>query len=254
MKIRALIVDDEAPARTRLRQFLKGEADFEIVDECANGAQAVKAIQELHPDIAFLDVQMPRLSGVEVCRALGDGPLPLIVFVTAYDEFAIQAFEVHAVDYLLKPFDEERFAKTLRHVRERLERGAPAVDERLRELLASFKPGPARAERLAFKTDGRVVFVRAAEIDWVQAEGNYTRLHVAGATHLLRETLQALELQFDPAQFLRISRSAIVNLDRVKEVQPLFYGDQVVILRDGAKLNLTRNYREKLEALLLRRK
>jgi two-component system LytT family response regulator len=255
MRIRTLIVDDEAPARARLRQFLKEETDFETVGECANGRQAVAAIQEQRPDLVFLDVQMPRLNGLEVCRALGDGPLPLVIFVTAYDRYALPAFEVHAIDYLLKPFDQERFRKSLHHAREQILRGqTQPLNERLLALLQDFRNGPQKLERLAFKSEGRVIFVRLADIDWIEAEGNYARLHVGAASHLLRETMNSLEGQLASDKFLRISRSVIVNLDRIKEVQPLFYGDSVVILRDGTKLNLTRNYREKLEALLVRQK
>ena len=253
MKIRTLIADDEAPARARLRQFLREEADFEIVGECANGRQAVAAIQQQRPDLVFLDVQMPRLSGLEVCRALSDGPLPLVIFVTAYDQYALPAFEVHAIDYLLKPFDQDRFRKSLHHAREQILRGqTQPLNERLLAFLQDFKTGPPKLERLAFKSEGRVLFVRVGEIDWIEAEGNYARLHVGTASHLLRETMHWLEDQLAPDKFLRLSRSVIVNLDRIKEVQPLFYGDSVAILRDGTKLNLTRNYRERLEALLVR--
>ena len=255
MNLRVLIVDDEAPARARLRQMLRDEPDVEIVGECANGRQAVASIREQKPDLVFLDIQMPRLNGVEVCRELADGLMPLVIFVTAYDKFALQAFEVHALDYLLKPFDRERFGRAMRHAREQLERGRSStapVNARLLSALEQLQRGSASPERLAFKTDGRVVFVRLDEVDWVEAEGNYAKLHAGGAAHLLRETMNGLEEQLPPARFLRISRSAIVNLDRVKEVQPMFYGDHVVILRDGTQLNLTRNYRDKLDALLVR--
>ena len=253
MTLRVLIVDDEAAARTRLRQMLRHEPEFDLVGECANGRQALDAIRTQHPDLVFLDIQMPGLNGLEVCRALEPAALPRVVFVTAYDRYAIQAFEVHAIDYLLKPFDQERFRKTLAHAREQLrpELGG-AASERILAMLKDLQSSPPRPDRLAFKSEGRVVFVRLDEIEYIEAEGNYAKLHVATGTHLLRETLSALENQLPPQTFLRISRSVIVNLDRVKEVQPLFYGDHVVILRDGTQLTLTRSHRDKLDALLAR--
>lgn len=253
MKIRTIIVDDEAPARSRLRQLLKGEDDFELLEECANGKQAIPAIQKERPDLVFLDVQMPRLGGFEIVQALPPESRPLVVFVTAYDRYALQAFDVHAIDYLLKPFDRARFQKCLSHVREQFRRGdAGRVDSRLASFLAEMKPGSRKLDRFAFKSDGRVIFARLEEIDWVEADGNYVHLHVSGTSHLLRETLGSLETQLPAEMFLRISRSTIVNLDRIKELQSLFYGDYAVILRDGTKLTLSRNYRERLEALMMR--
>lgn len=251
--MRVLLVDDEAPARSRLRQMLSGEPDVEVVGECANGQQAVAAIRQHRPDLVFLDVQMPRLDGMEVCRELGDDALPLVIFVTAYNQYAVQAFELHAVDYLLKPFDQERFHRALNHARGQMGRGMDReLNERLLAALRDARSHETRSDRLAFRSEGRVFFLRADEIDWVEAEGNYVRLHVGTTTHLLRETLSSMETQLPADRFLRISRSTLVNLDRVREVQPLFYGDHVVILKDGTQLTLTRNYREKLEALLTR--
>lgn len=255
-KIRTLIVDDEPHARTRLRQLLKGETDVELVAECANGRQAVESIQREKPDLMFLDVQMPRLSGLEVCEAVtaAGAAMPLVIFVTAYDEYALQAFEVHAIDYLLKPFDRERFQKALGHARDQLRRakGVPA-EARLAALLEDLRPGAKRPARLVFKQNGRVIFIRTAAIDWVEADGNYIRLHTGSEAHYLRETLAGLEGRLPADEFMRISRSAIVNLDRVKELQPLFYGDYAVILQNGSKLNMSRNYRERLQAMLERR-
>jgi two-component system LytT family response regulator len=251
MKIRTLIVDDEAPARARIRQLLKTESDFEIIGECANGRQAVAAIQKQRPDLVFLDVQMPRLGGFEVCAAIAGESMPLVVFVTAYDHYALQAFEVHAMDYLLKPFDRERFQKSLRHARDQLRRGEGAgANERLAALLEHWKPDGNRQERLVFKTGGRVLFVRVGEIDWVEADGNYVQLRAGGATHQLRETISGLEAQLPADRFMRISRSAIVNLDRIKELQPMFYGDYAVILQNGTRLTLSRSFRDRLEHLL----
>lgn len=254
-KIRTLIVDDEAPARTRIRQLLKDEPDFEIVAECANGRQAVEQIQQEKPDLVFLDVQMPRLSGLDVCQAAANaGTMPLVIFVTAYDEFALKAFEVHAIDYLLKPFDRDRFRKALTHAREQLRRTRGSnTDARLLALLEDLKPGVKKADRLVYKYNGRVVFIRIETIDWAEADGNYVRLHAGNDSHYFRETLAGLEAQLPAQKFMRISRSIIVNLDRVKELQPVFYGDYVVVLHNGSRLNMSRNYRDRVEALLERR-
>ena len=252
--IRTIIVDDEAPARLRLRQLLKAEADFTIVAECGNGREAVERIQSEKPDLVFLDIQMPRLSGVEVCEevlATGNAP-PLIIFVTAYDEYALQAFEVHAIDYLLKPFDRDRFRQALDHAREQLRR-AHGTDARLAALLEELKPASRGHDRLVFKVNGRVVFVRVDTVDWIEADGNYLRVHAGQDSHYVRETLTGIEAQLPSEQFLRISRSTIVNLDRVKELQPLFYGDYAVVLHNGSRLNMSRNYRDRLEAVLGKR-
>lgn len=255
MKIRTLIVDDEAHARARIRQLLKDAPDFEIVGECANGRQAVEVAQHEKPDLVFLDVQMPRLTGFGVCEALSaaGGPMPLVIFCTAYDQYALKAFEVHAIDYLLKPFDRERFKKSLDQAREQLRRakGAPA-DARLAALLEDLRPGFKKPDRLVFKADGRVIFVRTDAVDWIEADGNYVRLHAGTDAHYLRETLARLEAQLPAGKFMRISRSAIVNLDRVKELQPLFYGDYTVILHDGVRLNMSRGFRSQLEQLTAR--
>jgi len=255
-KIRTLIVDDEAHARARIRQLLKDQPDFELVGECANGRQAVESIQKQQPDLVFLDVQMPRLTGFDVCEMLtATGTfMPLIVFVTAYDQYAVKAFEVHAVDYLLKPFDRDRFQKSLDHAREQLHRaqGAPA-EQRLAALLEDLRPGFKHPDRLVFKEDGRVVFVRAETIDWLEADGNYVKVHAGSESHYVRETLAALESQLPSEKFMRISRSAIVNLDRIKQFEPLFYGDYSVLLQNGIKLTMSRNFRDRLEKLMERR-
>jgi len=255
MNIRTLIVDDEAPARARIRQLLKTESDFEIIGECANGRQAVAAIQKQRPDLVFLDVQMPRLGGFEVCAAIAGEAMPMVIFVTAYDHYALQAFEVHAMDYLLKPFDRERFQKSLCHAREHLRRGDSGLsNERLAAFLDNWKPDAKRQERLAFKANGRVLFVRVEEIDWIESDGNYVQLRVGGVSHQMRETISGLETQLPIERFMRISRSVIVNLDRIKELQPMFYGDYAVILQNGARLTLSRSFRDRLEKLLERRR
>jgi len=255
-KIRTLIVDDETHARTRIRQLLKDEPDFEILPECANGRQAVERIQREKPDLVFLDVQMPRLNGLDVCEAAAaaGAAMPLVIFVTAYDEYALKAFEFHAIDYLLKPFDRQRFQKALGHARDQLARAkGGATDPRLCALLEDLRSRAARPGRLVFRQNGRVIFIRPETLDWIEADGNYVRIHAGNESHYVRETLTALDAQLPADKFMRISRSIIVNLDRVKELQPLFYGDYVVILQNGSRLNMSRNYRDRLETLLQRR-
>jgi two-component system LytT family response regulator len=256
MKIHALIVDDEAPARARLRHSLRDEADFEIIGECANGREAIEAIRRDKPDLVFLDIQMPRVTGFDVCAQLNEAdiPLPFIIFCTAYDQYALKAFEVHAIDYLLKPFDRERFKLALAQARHQLRRARPGpADHRLAGLLNDLRADVKQNDRLVFKQDGRVILVRANAIDWLEADGNYVRIHCGRESHYVRETLASLEVQLPAEEFMRVSRSAIVNLDRIKEFQPLFYGDYAVLLQTGAKLTLSRNYRDRLEKLLEKR-
>ena len=250
MKIRTLIVDDESIARDRVRRFLGSEPDIEVIGECGNGVDALATIRELAPDLVFLDIQMPEMTGFEVVKTLlaaSASDVPAVVFVTAYDQFAIRAFEVHALDYLLKPFDRERFRQSVRHAREQIEqRRTGKVDDRLRSLLADLKGGQKYLERLVVKSSGRVYFLKVAEIDWIESSGNYVTLRVRRETHLLRETMNHLEGKLDPDKFLRIHRSRLVNIDRIKELHPLFNGDYTVILLDGTELTLTRTYRDRL--------
>ena len=257
MKIRVLIVDDEAHARMRLRHSLKDESDFELVGECANGREALAAIRRDKPELVFLDIQMPRLTGFDVCAQLhaAGPPLPFIIFCTAYDQYALKAFEVRAIDYLLKPFDRERFRQTLAHARARL-RGTRRTpeDQRLAELLNDLRAGGKPDDRLVFKQDGRVILVHASAIDWLEADGNYVRIHCGSESHYVRETLASLEAQLPVEKFMRVSRSVLVNLDRIKEFHPLFYGDYAVLLQSGVKLTLSRNYRDRLEKLLEKRR
>jgi two-component system LytT family response regulator len=248
VKIRTLIVDDEPLARQRLRTLLEAESDIEIVSECTDGRQAVAAIREERPDLVFLDVQMPLLDGFGVLETLGVDRPPAIVFVTAYDRYALRAFEVHALDYLLKPFDRERFGKALARARSHARQDQSAdVSQRLLALLQDVKEARKPLDRLVIKSGGRVCFVRTDEIDWVEAAGNYVKIHVQDEEHLLRETISNLEGRLDPDKFLRIHRSTIVHIERIRELQPAFHGDQVVILRNGTELPLSRSYREKLQ-------
>jgi two-component system LytT family response regulator len=250
-RIRTLIVDDEHLARERLRALLEAEPDIEIVGECADGREAVAAIERDTPDLLFLDVQMPELDGFEVLAAVETPRLPLVVFVTAFNQHALRAFEVHALDYLLKPFDRERFQLAMSRVRTRFEESQTgAINQRLTALLADLKPEPRTADRLVVKSSGRVVFLKAADVDWIEAADNYVSLHIGQESHMLRETMSSLEARLDPAQFLRVNRSTMVNIDRVKELQPMFHGDYTVILRNGARLTLSRGYRDKLQQLM----
>jgi two-component system LytT family response regulator len=253
-KIRTIIVDDEPPARRNLRALLKGAEDIELVKECGNGRDAVREIRALEPDLVFLDVQMPELDGFEVLENLAGQPLPVIIFVTAYDQYALKAFEVSALDYLLKPFDDARFHKALAQARRQIEQqDASELGRKLMTLLGTREmraDAPRYLTRLMVKTAGRVIFIRTEEIDWVEAYDNYLRLHVAGRAHLLRQTMNELEAALNPEQFARIHRSTIVNLDRVKELHSHFNGEHLVILHDGTELKLSRNRREWLEQLL----
>ena len=251
--IRALIVDDEPLARERVKRFLTGESDIEVIDECADGREAVEAIHRLNPDLVFLDIQIPELDGFEVLEEVSVKQLPAIIFITAYDRYALQAFDVHALDYLLKPYNRERFHKALERARAHLTNGKNNdTEKRLLSLLQNLKSEPKHLERLMIKSQGRVFFLRTGEIDWIEAEGNYLRLHVGREAHLLRETMTGLEAKLDPEKFLRIHRSALVNIERIKELQPLFSGDYTVILRDGTQLTLSRSYHAKLQELFSR--
>ena len=245
--IKALIVDDEPLARERIKRFLTDERDIELVGECADGQEAVSAIQTLAPDLVFLDIQIPELDGFGVLEAVGIEQMPAIIFVTAYDRYALQAFDVNALDYLLKPYNRERFHKAVERARAQLSNGAKGeLSERLLSLLENLQPEQKHLERLMIKSSGRVFFLRTTEIDWIEAEGNYLRLHVGKESHLLRETMNRLAAKLDQDKFLRIHRSTLVNIERIKELQPLFSGDYVVILRDGKQLTLSRSYRDKL--------
>ncbi|MGH7718931.1 MAG: LytR/AlgR family response regulator transcription factor [Gemmatimonadaceae bacterium] len=254
MRIRTLIVDDEPLARLRLRNLLRDEPDVDVVGECADGESAILEIERRRPDLVFLDVQMPELGGFDVIEAMGATRIPLLIFVTAYDQHALRAFEVHALDYLLKPFEDERFRATLRRARVHL-RGQRAGgrddrgDARLRSLVNDLSAQHRFLERIVVRSSGRVFFLRADEIDWIEAADNYVRLHLGRSSHLLRETLKELERKLDPAHFVRIHRSAIVRVDRIKEMQPWFHGEYVVILRDGTRLHSSRTFSKELREI-----
>ncbi len=247
-KIRTLVVDDEPIARERVLSLLQHEQDVEVIGECGDGPQAIASIQHLAPDLVFLDVQMPGCDGFGVINAVGVDKMPAVIFITAYDEYALRAFEVRALDYLLKPFGRDRFQETLQHARASLERRRVGdLGRRLLALVNDIKPQPARLERLVVKSGGRVFFLRTDEIDWIEAAGNYVRLHLGQEAHLFRETMNRMEGRLDPRRFARIHRSRIVNTERIKELQPWFNGEHVVILRDGTRLTLSRGYKDRLQ-------
>jgi two-component system LytT family response regulator len=254
--VRVLVVDDEPLARARMRTLIADHPDIEIVGECGNGADAILAIEKHSPDIVFLDIQMPELDGFGVIEAVGPDRMPLVIFVTAYDEYAVQAFEVHALDYLLKPVERERFAAALARAKARLSnpeavRSDAGPDKaQLQALLEHLGRRQRRDLRLAIKVDGRLLLLRTAEIDWIEAVDNHAKIHVGAETHLVRDTLTRLESRLPAARFLRIHRSTIVNTERVKELQPWFQGDFVVILHDGSRHTSGRSYRQKLQAFI----
>jgi two-component system LytT family response regulator len=249
--IRVLLVDDEPLAREMIREMLKDDAEVSVVGECVNGREAIEAIQEHNPDLIFLDVQMPEIGGFEVLEALKSVHVPHVIFVTAYDQYAVRAFEVHALDYLLKPFDRERFDLAWRRAKAHiLSTRNGEMDQRILAILEELKAGSKYIERLVIKSGGRVFFLDTDDIDWIEAEGNYVSVHTGKKSHLLRETISSLEAQLDPKKFLRIHRSSIVKIDRIKELQPWFHGEYRVILMDGTQLTLSRNYRENLQEAL----
>ena len=249
--IRTLVVDDESLARERLCDMLAADPQIEIIAECANGQEAIEAIQLHSPDLVFLDVEMPGIDGFGVLEALPPESIPTTIFVTAYDQYAVRAFEVYALDYLLKPFDQERFEKALARAKTQISsQRTDALSQRILSALEEIKTRPVHLERLVIKMNGHVFFIKAEEIDWLEAEGNYVRLHAGKESYLLRDTISALESQLDPKKFIRVHRSAIVNIDRITELQPWFHGEYRIILTEGVQLTLSRTYREKLHELL----
>jgi two-component system, LytTR family, response regulator len=243
--VRVVIADDEPLVRRGLRAFIGASPGLSLVGEARNGTEAVDVIRAQRPDLVFLDVQMPELDGFGVLESLEGEPMPVVVFVTAYDEYAIRAFDVHAVDYLLKPFDEDRFRTALGRARSRLgERRAATLDERLEAVLTELRAREQYADRLLVKSEGRVTVVQVEDVDWIEAADNYARVHTARGRYLVREPIKSLERKLNPRQFARVHRSAIVNLARVRELQPMFGGEYVIILSTGAKLTLSRGYRD----------
>ncbi len=250
MTLRVLIVDDETWARRRIAGLLEAEPDVEIVGECADGAAAVQDILALSPDLVFLDVQMPEFDGFDVLHAVGTERMPLVVFATAYDAYAVKAFEANALDYLLKPFDEERFHRSLERAREEIQKTQLVRGEGLQALIRALGDSRRHLRRLAVKDRGRVLFLPAGDVDWFEAAGNYVTLHVGSSEYLIRDTVSGLEARLDPDQFVRIHRSTIVNLDRVQGLAPWAQGEQVMTLKDGTTLTVGRAFRGRLDHLL----
>jgi two-component system, LytTR family, response regulator len=248
MKIRTLIVDDMLLARDRVRDCLSLDPEIEIIGECKNGFEAISVIRELKPDLVFLDVQMPGLGGFEVAEQVGFDQMPVVIFVTAYDEFALSAFEANALDYVLKPFDDERFRRAVERAKREI-KGANAgkAGNQLLQLIQCVKKEPKYLRRILVKTAEQTLLVPVREIYWISAAGNYLEIHASNAMHLIRERISTLETRLNPSEFARIHRSTIVNLNFIKELRPLFNGDHLVILNNGKQLNMSRTYYEKLQ-------
>lgn len=251
MPIRTIIVDDEELGRKRLSALLKSEADVEIVAECGDAGDANQAIAREKPDLLLLDIQMPEQDGFSVIEAMEEEQRPVVVFVTAYDQYALRAFEAQALDYLLKPFNRARFQKVMQRVRVQIARQQrDEVDERLASLIKQVR-GPSKyLGRIVIRSAGRVLFLHVDDVDWFEACANYVQLHVGDKSHLLRGTMSTLEKQLDPEKFVRIHRSTIVRIDRIKELLSSFDGDYVVILRDGTRLSLSRGYRHRFDQVV----
>jgi len=249
--IRAFVADDEPLAREWLRTLLSEEPGVALVGEARDGREAIAKLAETRPDLLFLDVQMPEVDGFEVLRALDPETLPVVIFVTAYDAHAVKAFEVHALDYLLKPFERDRFRVAMERAREQCApRGGGAATRRLVELLESLAVKTGALDRVAVKANGVIKLVRLKDVDFIEATGRYVTLHAGKEHHLVRETMNELEAKLNPAVFARVHRSAIVNLDRVKELKTESHGEVTIVLQDGRTLRWSRSYRERLEALL----
>jgi two-component system, LytTR family, response regulator len=248
LSVRTLLVDDEPMARRRMRRLLASEPEVEILGECADGAEALANIRHLEPDLVLLDVQMPELDGFQVLERLRDDQLPCVIFVTAFDRYAMRAFDVHAIDYLLKPFSAARFQLALTRARERMHLRGP--DGGLVRLVASLRTRSRYLSRLSVRTGARIVLVDLRTVDWLEAADNYVRLHCGGREYVVRDTLASLERQLDPDCFVRIHRSTVVQIDRIRELHPASHGDMDVILRDGSRLTLSRTWRPRARQLL----
>jgi two-component system LytT family response regulator len=248
MSIRTLIVDDEPWARTRIASLLAAEPDFSLLEPCTGGAEAIRAIVSHSPQVVFLDVRMPDIDGFEVVEAIGVDAMPLVVFATAFEDYALEAFDAGALDYLLKPFDEERFRRALERVRREVR--APRDTTALAGVMGALRRERGYAERLVVHTSGRVVFLKVEDIDWLEASGNYVTIHAGREKFLMRDTLRALGERLDPAKFVRLHRSSVVNLDRLRELLPWSRGEQVAVLRDGTQLTIGRAFRERLMAAI----
>jgi two-component system LytT family response regulator len=250
-RIRAMVVDDEELSRGRMEALLAQQSDVDVIAVCGDGPTAVETIDRERPDLVFLDVQMPGMDGFEVVENLDPASAPAVVFVTAHDGHAIRAFEIHALDFLLKPFDQRRFEKALERARTQIAKAsAPSIDPRLVSLLEELREERKYPERLIVKSGGRVFFLRTDDVDWVEASGNYVKVHTKSDAYVLRESMKNMEAKLDPKIFVRIHRSAIVNIDCIKELEPWFHGEYIVIMRDGTRLTASRIFSDRLSALI----
>ncbi len=250
-RIRTLIADDEPLALERIRTALAAEPAFDLVAVCTDGDDALDSIRQHRPDVAFLDIDMPGKNGFEVVKGLEPDETPHVVFVTAFNDYAVKAFDVHAIDYLLKPLDQDRFNLTVKRLKQLMESAdADDYSDRLTEVVRTVEAQRPLADRIMVKTDGKLLFLKTDEIDWIDAAGNYVQLHTADKTYLSRDTMNNMESKLDPNRFLRIHRSTIVNLDRIKEMQPWFHGEYQVRLTNGTKLYMSRSYRQKIDVLM----
>jgi len=246
-RIRTLIVDDEPLARKGVRQLLEEDPEVEILGECGDGLEAVEQIKALHPELVFLDIQMPEMDGFAVLDALTPAELPIVVFVTAYDQHALRAFQVHALDYLLKPFEEERFQEALARAKAQLRQNSGSqLTRRIIEMLDGTREERQAPGRIMVRNAGRITFIRVEEVDWIEAQGDYVCLHCQGKKHLVREKISDMETQLAADRFLRIHRSTIVSIPRIKEMQPLFHGEYAVVLHDGTRLTMSRSFRDRV--------
>lgn len=245
MKLKALIADDEPLARERLRFLVSEDEEIAIAGECRNGREVVAALKENRYDVLFLDIQMSGGSGFEIIEQVGVAHMPFTVFVTAHNHYAVKAFEVHALDYLLKPVVKQRLSEALDHARKQLQQPSEGMfQRRVLNLLGELDSRQNAPQRIVIKADGEIVCLKPGEIDWAESAGNYVCLHVGGNTHILRETITSLEGRLGHRQFLRVHRSTLVNVDRIKTLRPSLYGDYAILLRDGTKLTLSRGFRE----------
>ena len=250
--VRALIVDDEPLARAHLRSLLRERGDVDVVGECGDGRSAIDQIRQLTPELVLLDIQMPELDGLEVIREVGPTEMPAVVFVTAYDEHALAAFEVHAFDYILKPVSRQRFTKAIDRVVGLIRTESPSGERPLEALIEAMRTERTALDRIAVKADGRVLFIRVSDIDWIEADDDLVRIHAGKAIHAHRSTLTHLEERLPASKFLRVHRSTLVNVDRIREIQPWFQGDWVLILHDGTRLHSGKSYRSKVREYIER--
>jgi two-component system, LytTR family, response regulator len=250
-QIRTLIADDEPLARQRVRHLLADEPDILVTGECRDGGEALDALRETGPDLLFLDVQMPVKDGFEVLAELGPGRMPVVVFVTAYDQYALKAFDVHALDYLLKPFDEERFKGALGRARRAIEqRAGVTLEKKILSLLGDREDERGRLRRFVVRESGRIFFIHANDVDCIEASRNYATLYTGTKSHMIRETMAELEKRLDPRRFVRVHRSWIVNVERIREIQPWFSGAFVMIMQGGKRLTSSRSFKENVEAII----